>query len=123
MAAQILYRSLGPNYDPLFGQSQANFLSDIYAVSQAIQTTLLLLFGEWWENTNAGTPLFQSVLGSATTAQAIGLVIRQRILSVPFVTGITAMNVTYNPPRQFNFVANVQTSFGPLTVSTQPLQS
>jgi hypothetical protein len=123
----ILYRNLGPNYDPLWGQGKQNYLTDINAVGQAILTRLLLFQGEWWSDTGDGTPWFQNILGKAANVQQISLLLEQRILGTPYVTGLVSLTVNFTPPvGPLNFTAIVQTSFGTLSVtnlSTPPNQA
>lgn len=125
--ATILYRALDINGDPTQGNGQGSFLTDLYAVAQAISTRLKLLMGEWWENLNTGTPLFQSMLGvsgAGKNTQAIALLITQRILGTPYVTGVTAVNASYDPnARAFSFSCQVETTFGTLTVTNVPTVS
>ena len=122
--SSITYRQVDANGDPIWGQGQANFVSDIYAVAQAIGTRLKLLQGEWWENVNAGTPVFQSMLGvggSGKRPNAISLLIVQRILSTPYVRGVSSVVTSYNAAtRAFHFSCQVQTAFGTITITTQP---
>lgn len=114
----ILVRALSPQWDPQRGQALQNFLTDINAVAQIIATRLKLLEAEWYENTSDGTPLFQSLLGNATTLSAVSLVLRQRILSTPYVTGINSFSLEYGSSgRAYSFQASVQTQFGPVSVS------
>lgn len=118
----ILYRQLNTTGDPQRGNGIGNFLSDVNAVAQAIQTRLKLLQGEWWENLSLGTPLFQSILGVPNTSNGVGLILRQQILAVPYVTGISDLTVTYaGASRAYTFSATVQTAFGTVTLLTQPL--
>jgi hypothetical protein len=118
---QILYRSLDPNGDPEWGQSQGNFLADVDAVGQAILTRLRLFEGEWWANQLDGVPYWQKILGFSGAngnTQAISLILQANILGAPFVTGITNAQASYDPgARQFSFYASVQTQFGTLTVT------
>jgi hypothetical protein len=122
--ATITYRQLDANGDPIWGQGQANFLSDLAAVAQAIGTRLKLLQGEWWENLNTGTPIFQSMLGvggSGKRPNAIALLITQRILTTPYVEGVSNVATSYNPAtRAFQFSCQVETQFGTITVTNQP---
>ena len=109
------------NGDPGRGQSLANFIYDIEAVAQIIGTTLKLLQGEWWESLNTGTPVFQSILGVPNTTDGVGLILRQRILSVPFVIGVQNLVVTYGPStRHYTFSCSVITAFGTIGVSGTP---
>ena len=108
-------------WDPLRGQGLADFLTDIDAVGLAISERLKLLVGEVFYSTSEGTPLFQSLLGVSTNSQAVALILRNRILGTPYVTGISSLVVRYGPAgRTFAFSAVVQTVFGGLTVSNQP---
>jgi hypothetical protein len=124
--ATITYRGLDPNGEPLYGNGQNNFVSDLYAVAQAIGTRLKLFQGEWWENVNAGTPLFQAMLGVSGVGRnpdAIALLIKQRILGTPYVLpgGVSNVAASYNgATRSFSFSCSVATQFGTLTVANQP---
>lgn len=85
------YRKLDENGDYVFGEGSEDILVDIDAVAQAIQTKLLLLQGEWWENIEEGVPYFQSVFGQRSTDNsklAVDTVLRERILSTPGVSQI-----------------------------------
>jgi hypothetical protein len=120
--SQITYRLLGPNADPIW----TSYLSDVDAVGQAVLTRLRLFEGEWWSDLSDGTPLWQSILavGGANAAaqqQQVSLLLQQRILGTPFVTGVSNVQVNFDPnARQFSFYAVVQTQFGPVIVQTGP---
>ena len=63
------YRALSPTGDFTFGQGSANYLVDSSeAVAQACLTALKLFQGEWFLNTQAGMPWYQSVLGKYSQA-------------------------------------------------------
>lgn len=115
----ITYRELGPNNDPIW----PSFLSDIYAVAQAIKTKLLLFEGEWWESITEGTPWWQSILGvsGGNNVDAISLLLQQRILQTPYVTGLSSIEASYDPAtRSYTFIAVAQTQFGPVQISSGP---
>jgi hypothetical protein len=122
--ATITVRALSATGDPLYGNSQGNFLTDIDAVAQIIGTRLKLLQGEWWENVNAGTPLFQSILGVSGAGgqpDTVALLLKQRILGAPYVLSVSNLTTSYNSTtRAFSFSCQVQTQFGTLTVTNQP---
>lgn len=124
MASQITVRKLDVNYDPLFGNGAANFISDIDAVTQIIGTRLRLFSAEWWESITDGTPIFQSILGvggSGKQPEAVALILQQRILGSPYVTGISNLQSSYDAAsRKFLFSCNVQTRFGTIAISNQP---
>ena len=120
MPATITVRRLDAKGDPLRGSGLSNFLVDIDAVSQIIATRLRFLMGEWYENLTDGTPAFQALLGYPITMQALAMILSQRILSAPCVTGIKALQVTYRPQgRNFSFYASVLTQFGAISVTNQ----
>jgi hypothetical protein len=117
----ILVRTLDSTWDPVRGNGLSNFLTDLDAVAQIVAQRLKLLQGEWFENTSLGLPLFQSILGVASTSRAVSLLIQQQILGTPYVTGINSFSIAYGAGgRTYQFSAQVQTAFGPLTVSNTP---
>lgn len=115
----ITVRQLDPNWDPMRGAGAINYLSDTNAVAQITASRLKFLQQEWFENIVDGTPLFQNLLGQGITMPALELILRQRILGTPYVTGINFFSLSY-VPRSFNFNASVQSAFGEFTVSNQP---
>lgn len=103
------------------GRGQAHFVNDLEAVAQAIATRLKLFTGEWWENRQAGTPVFQSMLGTtnARRGEIVALLLKQRILSTPYVTRVTNVQTSFDAgTRAFRFSAQVETAFGALTVTS-----
>lgn len=134
MSATILYRQLDENHDVIWGNGAANFLVDIYAVAQAIETTLLLFIGEWFASLGAGTAMFRnqfvngpSILGYPNAqASAAATIIQNQILTVPYVlpNGIVGTETAFDSSsRYFIFACVVLTSFGPISVATAPGQS
>lgn len=119
----ITVRALDPvTNDPLQGNGQSNFLSDLQAITQIIRTRLLLFQGEWFLNLLDGLPLFQSILGSpggTTNIQFIISLITQRILQTPYVTAISSIGASYKN-RSFSFSAQVETQFGTVYVTNTP---
>lgn len=119
----ILYRKLNqPGNDPQYGQGISNFLSDLDAVAQIIYTKLQLLRGELFSNIGIGTPVFQSILGVPNTNAAVAFLLRQQIVSVPFVLSVSNLNISYvGSTRAYSFSCDVQTAFGKLSINNQPL--
>ena len=104
--------------DYSFGKGLGDFVSGAQAVSQAIQTRLLLLQGEWWESTEEGLPLFQNILGKPGTPeniQAIDLIIRDRIANTPDVIDIKNFQSSYEN-RKYSLRCIVETKYGEATV-------
>lgn len=122
--ASITVRALDYNGDPLQGNGQDNFISDLQAVTQIIATRLKLFEGEWFLNLLDGLPLFQSILGSSAdprNLQVILNIISQRISTSapPYVTSVTNIKASYLN-RSFSFSAQVQTVFGTVFVTNTP---
>jgi hypothetical protein len=100
--------------DYSFGNGAQNFISGTVAVAQAIKTRLLLLQGEWWEDTEDGLPLFQSILGQPGTEenlQSIDLLVQDRIIKTPGVNGIKSFESTY-VNRNYGVSCTVETAYG-----------
>lgn len=120
----ITYRKLDENNDPLWGQGQANFLSDLEATAQAILTRVRLFQGEWWANLLDGTPMWQSIMGASASdanRKAITQLIVQRISETPFVLELLNLTTSFEPTtRKYNFSVVVKTQFGILQVTNQP---
>lgn len=121
----ITYRAIDPaTYEPIFGQGQSNFISDLDAVAQAIGTRLRLFQSEWWAAQQDGLPLWQSILGvggAARNQETINLAIVQRISATPYVVGINSIQSSFNSiTRSFSFSAKVQTQFGVVALVNIP---
>lgn len=120
--ASILYLRLDANYDLVWDPNAE--LSDLQAVGQAIKTRLLLFEGEWWENLNDGTPMFQEIISQRASPggqQIMALALTQRIAGTPYVSAVQNVSVTYNQvTRAFTYRCTVQTSFGTIPISFTP---
>ncbi len=111
------YRKLDADGDYVFGGQQADFYRDSpEAVAQAVLTRLRLLRGEWFLDTTEGMPWLTEVLGKYTTSTA-DAAIRQRILTTPGVTELTAYSSTYDAEtRTLSVSATINTIYGTTTV-------
>jgi hypothetical protein len=81
-----------------------------------------LFEGEFWQNTQDGLPLFQSILGSSGSQRNLQVVvglISQRITQTVFVTGISSITATFQG-RSLVFSAQVETQFGTVFVNNSP---
>jgi hypothetical protein len=120
----ISVRKLDQYHDPIYGNGQADFLTDLQAVGQLVDTSLLLLQGEWWANLQAGLPLFQQIIGVSgvgNNPQVAALLIQQTILAVPYVNSIANVALTYNPlTRAFTYSCDVYTAFGAIQTTFTP---
>jgi hypothetical protein len=63
----MIYRKLDADGDYTFGLQGGNFYkNNPEAVGQAVKTRLSLIQGEWFLDTNAGTPYNSQILGAGT---------------------------------------------------------
>lgn len=112
--ATIQYLRLDADGDPIF--DPGSVLTDIDAVTQAINTRILLFLGEWWEDTSQGTPMFQSILGGAATTanlQAMQLALVQRISGAPYVSSVESLALNFtSATRAFSVSYSALTAFG-----------
>ncbi len=117
----VRVRKLDSNYDVVFGNGKLDYLEDLDAVVQMIRTKLLLFKGEWWENTDIGLPLWQSILGvpgAGNNKQAVDALIQKRILETPYVTSMESMSSAYDAAtRSYSIAVTVNTAFGQVTVT------
>jgi hypothetical protein len=120
--SSITYLQLDASYDPIFLTSAS--LQDLQAVEQAIKTRILLFEGEWWEDLNLGTPMFQEILGASATPngqQIMSAALAARIAGTPYVAATQNVSAVFNPTtRKFSFSATAQTSFGQASVQFEP---
>lgn len=112
------YRKLSSGGDYSFGGGANDFYEGTLAVSQAIKTNLLLLYGEWWEATDKGLPLFQNILGPPGTPQnlqATDLLVQGAIQNTPGVTTIKDFKSSYDN-RTYSLACTVETQYGDATL-------
>jgi hypothetical protein len=115
----VSYRNI-VNGEPQWGQGQGNFVTGIEAVALLIQTRLLLFLGEWFLNLQDGLPLWQ-ILGQNADVSVINALIQQRINATPYVVSSSNVGSQFNQSTgQFSYSAQVQTVFGPLSVTNVP---
>lgn len=83
------YRQLSPSGDYVFGGGLKNFYINVpAAVGQAVETRLLLFQGDWFLDSQEGTPYITGILGKFNQSQA-DTVIRDRTLGTQGLTDIT----------------------------------
>lgn len=123
------YRRLSSTHDYNFGRGVSDYLVDTTgspdAIAQAIKTRLLLFFGEWWENTLDGLPLWQKILGQRIKDKGIvDRILMDRIqgLKLPdgryAVTGIESVTSVFDTEaREYSFTCAVNTVFGQVVVT------
>ncbi len=111
----MIYRRLDANGDYVFGANRQAFIAGTDAVAQAVYTRLKLLLEEWWEDTEDGFPLFQSILGArtATGKPAIDLIVQDRIRGTTDVTDILEFTSNFDADtRQYTIQCQIDTVYG-----------
>jgi hypothetical protein len=116
----VRVRRLDENWDPVYGNGQDDYLFDLEAVMQIIESRLRLWKAEWWEDQNEGLPMWQNILGKlGTNKVAIDRVIQSRIFKTPYVTGVVSFESTFDVAiRKYQCEATVNTIFGAVVVAS-----
>jgi hypothetical protein len=109
---------LGGDGDLLVSGLDLSIIKGADRVRQNIQIKLKLWTGEWFLDTEFGTPYLESILGKQISLNAAIAALKQSILAVNDVNAIT--DFTYNFSRQtrainINFTAS--TPFGLIPVT------
>lgn len=126
----MIYRMLDKDGDYILGNGNSQFLSGSEAVAQAIITHLKLLLGEWWEDVNLGTPLFQSILGKPGSDEyllSVDNIFKAKILSTELdgeqlIYSLDNYEREYIPStRIYKFTATVTTIYSQSVTIQQEL--
>lgn len=115
----IRYRKMDANGDYTFGRPlavQEFWVDQQEAVQQAILTRLTLSSGEWFLDSDEGTPYATKVLGYSPP-NVRDFALRARILDTLGVDSITTYNSSIDQERACTVTANVDTIYGQTTVS------
>ena len=116
----MIYRRLDENGDFSFGRGSGDFISGTLAVAQAIKTKLMMLKGEWWENTEDGLQAIPGILGANGSPESLAgadLLIQARIFETPGVISITDYTSVLDSNRDYYVSCTAETSFGDATIS------
>lgn len=74
------------------------FATGLQAVKQAVRASILLFLGEWFLNTDEGTPWKQEILGKKNPNVAfVQSTLRARIARVPGVQTVDEVTIDYSP--------------------------
>jgi hypothetical protein len=115
------YRKLDANGDYTFGGNANDFVTGELAVAEAVKTNLLLLSGEWWEDTSQGVPVFKSIIGttgSPDNLRAVDSIIQAAALSAQGVIGISNYTGVFNGlTRTYAITCKITTQYGDATIS------
>lgn len=90
------------------------------AIVQAIKIRLQFFKTEWFLNTEAGTPWFQSILVKNPDANVLQTIFRERILGTPGVDELTSLNLSFDSAARSLAVSfRVSTNLGELDGSVE----
>lgn len=106
-------RALSADGDMTFGRGTANFFVDTpEAVAQMVSTRLGLWQGDWFLNTEEGTPYMTLILGNNTGA-FYDAAIQDRILGTDGVVALQEYQSHLNPQtRELTVSCRVTTRYG-----------
>jgi len=104
--------------DYVFGRGSSELLTDSPStVAQAVLTRLLLAQGEWFLDTEEGTPYSTQILG-AGTLPLYDQAIKERILGTLGVLRIVEYASVLDDQRNLNVAVTLDTIYGTVTVQT-----
>jgi hypothetical protein len=110
------YRKLDANGDYSFGHGAVDFyINSPDGVAQAVKTRLALLQGEWFLDTQEGTPYATQILGT-NTQNTYDIAIRSRILGTQGVNELIYYQSSINN-RSLSVYATIDTIYGPTSIS------
>ena len=103
--------------DIQFGHGQADYWTNTpEGVAQAVVSRLKLMTGEWFLDSQEGTPYVGGVLGKHTQA-SYDPVLRERILDTEGVTSLDEYASSFNgDTRKLSVSATISTIYGQATI-------
>jgi hypothetical protein len=117
-------RRINSDGEPQYGQGKQDFKQGIDAVAQAIQTRLKLFYGEWWEDTTDGLPLWTDIIGfGGSNKNKVNALITKRILDTKLnetklISEVTDVVNTYSPTlRKYTYSSKAKSIYGTITIS------
>lgn len=110
---------LDSNHDIFFKDFDLVLCAGAEQVRQQLEIKLKLWVGEWFLDTEFGTPYLQSILGKQLTLSGAIAAIKKSILEVSGVTQIIEFNFDFdNINRKLNVTFSAETDFGLIEVTT-----
>tara|TARA_R110000787_G_scaffold203030_1_gene313579 strand:- start:56 stop:397 length:342 start_codon:yes stop_codon:yes gene_type:complete len=107
----VTVRRLDENGDIV--TSGVQFITEREEIAQTIQTRLRLFLGEYFRNSQEGTPWFQDILGKGSTLTNKDAAIKRRIIQTPGVLQILTYDADYDiNTRKYTVNGSALTTFG-----------
>jgi hypothetical protein len=115
----IRVRKLDENWDPVYGDGQNDYVFDLDAVIQIIQTRLKLWLAEWWEDLNEGLPMIEKILGKTDKALIDRLIQKRVQTTLPgIILKIKSYSSSFDSStRAYSCTMHVDTIFGTIAVT------
>ena len=110
------YRALSTSGDYQFGRSGLFLIDTPQAVAQAILTRFRLWTGEWFLDSQEGTPYRDQILGYGTQGTR-DVAIKQRILDTPGVQEIVEYQSRVDGDRKMTVSTTVMTLYGSASIT------
>lgn len=99
--------------------STMNLISGAEALRQRVEIKLKLWTGDWFLDTEFGTPYLGRILGKQLTLSGAIAAIRQSVLEVNEVTGIVNLTYQYNAQQRILSVQmEINSIYGTFEVTT-----
>lgn len=109
----MLVRRLDDGHDMTFGQGVANYARDDEATAQKVKTRLLLLFNEWFLDTQAGVPHLQEIMVKPANFPLAEAIIKRTIIETEGVAELRAFAMTFDSEkRRLTIQATVTNIYG-----------
>ena len=111
-------RALDASGDYSFGHGGADFLSNSpETVAQTVVTRLGLWRGEWFLDSEEGTPYRDGILGKGSTPAGREALLRKRILETPGVLSIVEFSASLDGNiRSLDVSATIDTMYGQASI-------
>lgn len=94
------------------------FFDGVQALRQQIEIKLSLFAGEWFLDTEFGTPYFQKILGKQLTLSGAIAAIRASVMEIEEVTQIKNINYTFSSKeRKLSVTLDIESVYGAFEVS------
>lgn len=95
-------------------------IGDTEAIAQSLRTRLAFFRGEWWLDSAAGTPWFQTILGTKVSLAVVREVFRKVIVETPGVLNLLKLEISEtSKKRAFLLRFSVSTDLGELSLTVE----
>lgn len=95
-----------------------SFVEGVEYIAQKLKVRLWFFLGEWFLDTNEGTPFYQSILVKNPDVDLISTLLKARILESPGVIELQSFEFDYdNGLRRASVSFQCKTEAGELTIS------